>query len=248
MKTEYKNKYRISYTQVDQNTKLSLVEAFYLIQNMMTEYFESFKSDNIRIKKYNKAIWVLSKTKVHFNKYPIWKDVIKGRSYTTKVKPVRIETETSFKDDKKDETLFLARQETCLIDLETRKIRKLETVNYPDNMETEKSEIQEQYLRLNEEFTSKDFKYEQKIYSTDIDYSRHTNNVAYVKYISNTLSCDFFDKYEISDFEIHFINESKEGETLQIYKKEKDNNLMEFVIKEKEKEIVRVKLKYRELN
>lgn len=46
---------------------------------MVTEYFESFKSDNIILKNQNNAIWVVSKTKVHINKYPTWRDIIYGR-------------------------------------------------------------------------------------------------------------------------------------------------------------------------
>lgn len=243
MKFEYEKEYTVSYTEVNQNLKLGLVEAITFPQNMVTEYFESFKSDNIILKNENNAIWVVSKTKVHFNKHANWRDVIYGRSYTTKVKPIRVEMETTFKD-KNGEIVFSAKQESCAIDLETRKIRKVETVNYPADMETEESVVKETYLKLNESFSESDFIYEQKVFSTDIDYSRHTNNVVYVRYIANALSCEFLDNNEITDFEIHYINESKEGQMLKIYKKEKTNS-MEFLIKEGEREIIRASLSYK---
>ena len=85
--------------------------------------------------------------------------------------------------------------------------------------------------------------YEQKVFSSDIDFSIHTNNVSYVKYIVNTLPCEFFEKNQITDFEIHYIRESKEGQVLKIYKKE-EINAMNFLIKEGENEIVRANLKY----
>lgn len=242
MKVEYKKEYKVSYTEVNQNLKLGLVEAMTLPQNMVTEYFECFKSDNIVLKNQNNAVWVVSKAKLHFNKYPNWRDVIYGRSYTTKVKPIRVEMETTFKNEE-GEILFSAKQESCAIDLETRKIRKVETVNYPSDMETEENIIQEAYSKLNEVFSEDNLIYEQKVFSTDIDYSRHTNNVMYVRYIANTLSCEFLDKNKITDFEIHYINESKEGQILKIYKIEK-NGLIEFLIKEGEREIIRANLSY----
>lgn len=128
--------------------------------------------------------------------------------------------------------------------METRKIRKVETVNYPLDMETEENVIQEPYSKLNETFLEDDFVYEQKVFVADIDYSRHTNNVIYVKYIVNSLSCEFFDKNQITDFEIHYINESREGEILKIYKKEKESSI-EFLIREGEKEIIRASLSYK---
>lgn len=127
--------------------------------------------------------------------------------------------------------------------METRKIRKIDTVNYPSDMETEENIIQEAYSKLNEVFSEDNLIYEQKVFSTDIDYSRHTNNVMYVRYIANTLSCEFLDKNKITDFEIHYINESKEGQILKIYKIEK-NSLIEFLIKEGEREIIRASLSY----
>lgn len=66
MKIEYEREYQVNYTEVDQNLKLALVDSITLQQNMGTEYFESFKSDNVILRNQNNAAWVVSKTKVHF--------------------------------------------------------------------------------------------------------------------------------------------------------------------------------------
>ncbi len=242
MNIEYTKKHAVTYTELNQTGELELVSAFNLVQNVMTEYFESFKSDNMRLKKNNNAIWVVSKTKIHFNKYPMWRDLIKGTGYTTKIKPIRIEIETNFENNKK-ESLFIAKQECCVIDLESRKLRKVNTVDYPNDMEIKETKFAKSYLRLKEDFSEKNYIYKQKVHSSDIDYSNHTNNVAYVKYIVNTLPCKFFEENKITDFEIHYISESKEGQSLKIYKKEKDN-AMEFLIKNGETEIIRAYLNY----
>ncbi len=239
MKIEYKKNHAITYTEVDQEGKLDLISAFNLVQNMMTEYFDSFKSDNLRLKKNNNAIWVVTKTKMHFNKFPEWRDKVKAKCLTTSIKPIRIQLETEI-EDKKGESLYVTKQEVCVIDLDTRKPRKISTVDFPDDMEVEESMFQKPYLRLKEEFEKDSYVHKQKIYSSDIDYSRHTNNVSYIKYIVNTLPCKFFEENKITDFEIHYINESKEGEVLAVYKKEKENSI-EFLIMEDEREIARAK-------
>ena len=242
MKVEYKKNHSITYTEVNQEGKLDIVSSFNLVQNVMTEYFESFKSDNIRLKEKNNAIWVVTKAKMHFYKYPMWRDKIEGRGHTTKVKPIRTEMETIFKNEN-GELLFSVRQETCVIDLETRKIRKVDTVDYPKDMEAEEALFQDPYQILKEDFSEEDYIYKQKVFSSDIDFSRHTNNVSYVKYIINSLPCKFFEENKVTDFEIHYINETKEGQILKIYKKEKDNSI-EFLITEGEREVIRAKVKY----
>ena len=242
MENEYKRNFFIGYSNCDRKVNLSVLNSLYLIQDMMTEYFGFLKSDNIILKSENNAIWVLAKTKVHFNKYPKWRDLIEGTVFTTGIKPIRVETEAQFKD-KDNNVLFYANQETCVIDLTDRKIRKINTVNYPTGVQIKEGINKEKYLRLNTEFTEADKVYEQKIHSTDIDFSYHTNNVSYVKYILNSLNSDFIDSHKITDFEIHYINESKEGQKLSIYKKIKDNEI-EFLIKEENREIARANLKY----
>ena len=242
MENEYKRKFFIGYSNCDRKVNLSVLNSLYLIQDMMTEYFGFLKSDNIILKSENNAIWVLAKTKVHFNKYPKWRDLIEGTVFTKGIKPIRVETEAQFKD-KDNNVLFYANQETCVIDLTDRKIRKINTVNYPTGVQIKEGINKEKYLRLNTEFTEADKVYEQKIHSTDIDFSYHTNNVSYVKYILNSLNSDFIDSHKITDFEIHYINESKEGQKLSIYKKIKDNEI-EFLIKEENREIARANLKY----
>lgn len=242
MNYEYKKRHSITYTEVNFKGEIDIISSFNLVQNMMTEYFESFESDNVRLKRNNNAIWVVTKTKLHFNKYPIWKDKVEARGFTTKIKPIRIEIETDFNNDKQ-EPLFSSKQECCVIDLTSRALRKVDTVDYPKDMETSQGFFEGDFSKLAEVFTEKDFVYEQKIYSSDIDFSQHTNNVAYVKYIMNTINCDFFNTYKITDFEIHYIKETKEEHTLKVYKKEIENS-MEFLIKEGENEVVRAKIDY----
>ena len=76
MKREYVKKHTMTYTELDTKLQMNLVSSLNLPQNTVTEYFGSFASDNIRLKKNNNAIWVVTKTKVHYNKYPKWRDEV----------------------------------------------------------------------------------------------------------------------------------------------------------------------------
>ena len=243
MENKYKRKFFIGYTNCDRKISLSLLDSFYLIQDMMTEYFGFLKSDNIILKRENNAIWVLTKTKVHFNNLPVWRDVVEGTVFTTNIKPIRVGTETQFKD-KDNNILFYANQETCAIDLDDRKIKKISTVNYPKDLEILEGINKEKYLKLNDEFTIDDKVSEQIVHSTDIDFSHHTTNVSYIRFILNSLSSEFLDNCKVTDFEIHYINETKEGQKLEIYRKLKDTDV-DFLIKENDREIVRANLKYK---
>ena len=137
MKNEYKNEYKVGYTTVDSNLNLSLLGCATIIQDMVTELFEYLETDNRRIKDENNAVWVLTKLKIHFEKYPIWKQNIQVTSFITNKSKIRVQNNTKVEDET-GRILFVAKQESCPLDLTSRKIRKIETIRFPLDLEIKK--------------------------------------------------------------------------------------------------------------
>ena len=239
----YNKNYVINFTEVGEDAKLNLTSAINLAQNMTGEYFESFGSDNLTLRKKDNAAWVLTKTKVHFEKHPSWKDKVKCTSYTTEIRPARVELETLFKDDKSN-LLFIVKHEICPIDVATRKIKKVQDITYPDDVEAHEEALKEKFLRLKESFEEKDKVLTQKVHSTDIDFIGHVNNAVYVRYIMSTFDCKFLKEHKITEFEIHYLHECKEKDNLKIYRKENENKI-EFLIKNGEIEAIKAFLAYK---
>lgn len=248
MKYEYKKEDIISYSECDKKIRLGLVNIFNLAEDVSTEYYGTFKSDNITLRKENNAAWVYTKISIFINKIPKWGEKILCRGYTivhTKIK-TRVEIDIT---DSKGNMLITIVQESCPIDLDTRKIRKLETVSYPQDMENQETAIEKPFLRLTSQFEEKDYVYSQTVKACDIDYTNHTNNVMYIKYILNSFNSDFWNNKEIENFEVFYLKESKEGNKLKIYRKQIDKNTIEFLIKNEETnvEVIKALLKYHEI-
>lgn len=242
MKSDYHKKLKINYTYTDANLNLSLISSVVLIQEFMTDFFERIGSTNIKLKKENNALWVVSKTKVKFFKIPVWNEDIETTGYIIKHRSVRIETENAYRY-LNGELAFVVNQELCVIDLNTRKLRQIDSDIFPEDIELKESIVNTGYLKLNDDFSENDFCYEQEVFLPDIDNSKHVNNISYIRYILNTLSSDFYDKIKLKDFEIHYINEAKEKQKLKIYKKQFDDEIR-FLIKESDREIIRASLRY----
>ncbi len=62
----------------------------------------------------------------------------------------------------------------------------------------------------------------------------------------NMLNSEILDNNIITDFEINYINESKEGQLLDIYRKDYENKI-DFLIKFEENELVRARIKLKKL-
>lgn len=152
--------------------------------------------------------------------------------------------ETKF-TNQDNELVFVASQQSCLLDMDTRKIRKIDTVNFPKDMDVEATLFENGYQKLNDEFDEKDFVYEQTVFSQDIDFSNHINNAVYVRYIMNALPIELLDRIDITDAEIHYLAEGKEGQKLRIYRKDIDGKTIRFLIKENDRELIRASIEYK---
>ena len=243
MKYTCEKEFTLSYTGLDNNAELNTLYAIELAQNLMTEYFGTFKSDNLRLKKQDNALWVLSKTKVKFFNKAAWLDKLYAKGYTIKNTALRTYIESVFYNQD-NKLVFVALQENAVIDLTTRKARKISSVSYPSDMEYETPVKELTFEKLMTEFSEDDFVYNQRTYYTDIDFSNHTNNAVYIRHILNTFPSKFFSEHSVDEFEIYYLHETMEGDLLSIYKKESEISA-EFLIKSGDNEVVRAKLTFK---
>lgn len=244
MKYYYRKEVTLHYSEIDSTAHFSLISVLNYIQNMSTEYFATMGTDNFTLSTKNNAVWVITKTKVKFLNRPVWKDDVLIRIYSVKVSSVRYNLEISFEDES-GELLVIAKQEYCAMDIEKRKVRKIETINFPNDLECEEEKYPDEYLKLRDELTQDEFVCSQKVSSQDIDFSKHTNNVVYARFLMNIFSCKELEENEINEFEIHYISESKEGQNLDIYKRQISDKEIEFLIKSEEKNITRAFIKFK---
>ena len=71
-----------------------------------------------------------------------------------------------------------------------------------------------------ENFSESELVFEQQIRSCHIDMSHHMNNIEYIKFALSVFTDDFLQSHEISDLEVHYTGESKEGQILRVYRRD----------------------------
>lgn len=247
MKYTYKKKYDTSYSFIDRSGRLGLVELMNLNQDMITEFFGSIGSDNATLREKNNAAWIYTRTKVKMNELPFWNTKTKAVTFVSSLSPIRMEVETDLFDES-DKLLFAAKTEMCAIDFVERKIRKIDTLEFPKDMEVTPSNITEPFAKMKTEFESADLVYSQKVYASDTDFTDHTNNARYVKFLMNTFDSMFYEEKSITDFDIQFAKESKEGDSLNVFKKESGDHEFSFSIKNGEEVVVKAVVIYNDVS
>ena len=92
--------------------------------------------------------------------------------------------------------------------------------------------IEEKFRRFKDDFTEDDFVYKRLVRSGDIDVTHHTNNVTYITMLLDTFTVKELESIQWKDIEVSYLNESLEGETLSIYRKEKEDGYYFSIKKE----------------
>lgn len=242
MKLIQHRKVRSSLT--DFNANLSVLGAFDIMEDAITEFMGDLKIDGLTAKRMYNAAWVFSKTKMKFLKNLAWnKDEFTVVCFFSKISNATINIDVGLKNSS-DELCVYSRTEICALDLESGRIRKVSTVGVDDGFQTEVpltdiafDKICADDLPVAEEV---------KVGFTNIDFVGHTNNKEYVRFILNTYSVREMADKPIGEIEMVYMNQSHENDLLTVRKGNLDDKDV-FVIQEGDKIIVKSEIQRREV-
>lgn len=223
----------VSGSMCDCRTQLSPLAADCIVENAVTELMGELGIDGITaIEKYN-AMWLMVKNRIHFIRQPAWREEFTIKSFITECSGARLDIDTVI-SAADGSALVTAKTEFAVIDLESGKLRKVETVGCSQSMVHLLEDTGLRFTRFQRtEGTDID---SVTIRSTDIDYCFHTNNVQYVRFVLDTYDTEWHKQHSPADIEIHYTGQSFEGENLVIEKLTSDSGDL-FRIKRDSKEL-----------
>lgn len=230
---------KVLSSQTDFNASVGLIESCQFFQDNMCEFFYNIKCDGVRLVPTCHAFWAITKNKIRFLDDVRWLDEIDITTNLCKLSGVRLNL--SSKIECGGEAKMVCLQELCAMDSDTRKLRLVNTIpQFPCDIESKEAYSDIQFDKLNFELMD-NLVGEVKVNSTNIDFFGHTNNIEYVKMMYSVFPSSEIKKIKPREFEIHYLQESKEGDTLGIYRKIEENQVL-FEIKKDNKTLVRAKL------
>lgn len=220
------------------NTEMSLIGAVQIIEDSICEYFKSLDIDEINLKtKYN-TIWVFTKNSVQFVRHLRWDEDFEVSCAITENTSAKIVVDTVLKDVNGD-IAVQSKTEICLVDLATLRLKRIDSTFLGEDFVPSPVIANMNFIRPsmidNPRLISNIV-----VPSTAIDYCGHVNNVEYIRFILNTYSAQNL-KRRVRRFDISYISQSMEGESLDIYKSSKGDEDI-FEIKSKSKNIARCRL------
>ncbi len=237
---KYKKSVNVSASMTNDQAKLSLIGAFQLVEDSLTEFMGALKIDGLTIKAKYSSIWVFTKNKIVINEYPSWQDKLDIECFILDKQLVKMHLLVVIKNN--DKVLICSKVELCALDLLNGRIRKIKSVGVDDSILCEETSFNIDYD--NNYASELDLIDQVKVKSTSIDFCLHTNNIEYIRFIMNTYSNAYLRDNFLNSIEVNYMSQSFENDELEIYKyhEEKKDN---FLIKTDNDCIIRCIINFR---
>lgn len=224
MKEFFEYTEELTVNDVDCNLKMTLAHTVDVLQILANENAErggyGFKAllDN------NNAFWVLTKIKIKCNTMPLHREKVVCKTWPITPGKLTLERDFEIKDNR-GKVAVAATSEWCLIDAETRRIKRIDGNTVMPNIDyIEARALVGEFTKQKIEIGENDFCFERVIRSTDIDMNGHANNTRYTFMAMDCFTTQFLKDNDIDSYEIHFVKECTEGDKLLVFKKQISEN------------------------
>lgn len=216
MKNYYEKEVLITSTFADRRCETGIYQGALLIQDAMTEFFRQYDCDSVRLSQTHQAVWAVARTKILFDRGIFWMDQARLKVFPVKISGVAVHLNILL-ETLAGEPLFRARQELCAIDVTTHSLRRIDSTSFPMDLPPMAPVLTTPCLRMKLKLGEDAYTASYQVRTMDTDMNQHMNNASYIRLILNAMPSSFWDRYQVREFDIQYVNESVEGEEIQIY-------------------------------
>lgn len=200
---------------IDANAHISFIGLFDVIEDAITECMGSLRLDGVTVKRDYNAFWVFTKNKIRLFERPVWGEEFSVESFISSLSSAKMVVDTALK--KSDGTIWAYSScEMCVLDIETGRIRRTSTVGIDDTIAVETPQCEICFSKIDDSYIPPIETV--KVRSTNVDYSRHCNNVEYMRFLFNTYTVGELTELPVKDIEVCYVSQSYEGDELTVHK------------------------------
>ncbi len=221
MKNIYKEKFIVDDTYLDFTNNVPIHDIVRIIERVAFNHANTIGLDHSTMEKRDNAFWVVTKMKIKFVNPIKVGEKLTLATWTHTPELVRFKRDGTIKAG--NQVKVKSTTEWCCLDMNTHRIRKANTIGYPNLEMACKLDVKADYTNLKADMGEKDYVYTYTVRSTDIDLNQHTNNTKYNFMAENAFSVAEFKNLSISEWEVYFVNESHEGDNIKIYRRKIKN-------------------------
>ena len=211
---KYSCKTRLPFSKTGVSAGLSVLGAAQIIEDGVCAFFATFGKDNASLLRDYNAQWVFTKNKFSRLAPVKWNEDITVEVFLSKKSAATVVVDTTVKNGG-GKIAVAARTEACVIDLDSMRVRRVSSVDFPEDIAVYPSAADFDFTRFDLSAPKKEYSF--IVPSTSIDCGGHLNNVEYLRFVLNSTGAEKELALPVFETEIHFLRQSREGDTLTVY-------------------------------
>lgn len=228
-------KQKVSASITDSLANLSVIGIFQTVEDAVTELLGELNADNITMKEEYNAAWVFAKNRVKILENIAWNEEFHVICFISSTTRATVNVDTAIKN-KSEKLCVYSRAELCALDLQSGRIRKIPVPGFDDGMITEKPETDIVFTRFHKGELPENGHVQVKY--TNIDFSRHTNNIEYIRFMLDTYTVRELESRAIKEMEVSYTGQSFENDVLTIRRGSFEKKDV-FMLQKEDKAVVR---------
>lgn len=213
MESRIQNSIIISPSICDSSGRLGIPDTASLFMDIAAEHSDILGIGQHRLGAEG-GFWLTIKTMMRFHRRP---DL--GETAVVSTWPEPPEKRRCFRDyllSGKDGVLAAGKTEWGVLDINTGRLRHLESV-YPEGLSLSgETALPDEFVRFEDELTDGELLGTYTVRSTDIDLGKHMNNVAYIRAFSSLFTSDEWNRMDLQFLEIWYRSQCFEKEKLTV--------------------------------
>ncbi len=212
----YSKKYKVGGRDIDFRGRLKLSSLFTYFQDVAGLHAENLGVGMKTIQEKYGVLWILVRIRVDVARYPLWEEEITIDTWPQQ--PNKLEFMRDFLvKDSQDHILARAVSTWTIIDRNTRRLKKTETIHPSFPPIIKERAIDCKLGKLKPKGQLEAF-YKRTVGYSDIDLNEHLNNSRYVDFIMDSFSLEDHKNYNIESIEVNYSNEALPGNTIVLCK------------------------------
>lgn len=198
-------------------------------QDIAAGQYHVLDKDNSTIHEKYGVAWVYAKYKLKIYDKTDFDHLLKISAWISRLDSVRSWQEMEVR--RGEELLCEGRLESCLVDLKDLSIARIERIELPDGLQEDRMTAAERFTRRIKPADDAQYRYTHTVRYGEIDNNRHMNNLYYVDLFMNAFDIDFYDRYFVTDFEIHYVQQAYYLEELRVLCEQEGDEYRLFALK-----------------
>lgn len=237
----YTKKFEVSFSDIDQDNKLSNKGILRMMQEIAMMHSDSLGYGLNDTAKTGYA-WLILNWKLKVFSRPKWKTTLTINTWSKSINPLFAYRDIEIYDDKNN-LVAIASSKWLLFDINKQSFCKITPEIKEIFPNVDKSVFEEKFNEKLKEPENSSFVLEYTIQRRDIDTNHHVNNLNYLDFAYEALPEDVYKNGSFNNVEIMYKHEAKLGDTLMIYYSHTDQDEYIITIKDKETGILHAIIK-----